>query len=303
MDINTLARRAAGQHGVIALEQLEKDGITYKRWRRMCRDGLILEVFPGVGRLAGAPDTSFATIKAATLAFSGTASHTSSAHVWGAPCVGTSPVHLVTPDRDHRAERHGVILHRPTDALNIDPVVRNWIPTTRPLRTLVDLGAVARDEVTPVLQHFIAAGTFRPGAVIQALADHRKPGRHGIRALEMAVCNLALGAKPPDSWLEEAMAELFTAYRLPPFEFHAIVLGYEVDFLVIGTKVIVETDGWSSHGLIREQFERDRERDALLREAGYIVQRFTWSQITKKPAWVAQRIEGTLRQWSPHVLG
>jgi very-short-patch-repair endonuclease len=98
------------------------------------------------------------------------------------------------------------------------------------------------------------------------------------------------------------MARLFVRHSLPAFEFHAVICGFEVDFLVVGTNVVFEVDGWTTHGLVRAQFERDRERDALLTEAGYVVQRFTWRQITRRPGWVAARISGLLATWAPHVL-
>jgi very-short-patch-repair endonuclease len=73
-------------------------------------------------------------------------------------------------------------------------------------------------------------------------------------------------------------------------EFHATVAGYEVDFLVVGAKVVVECDGWQWHGLDRDQFEFDRARDAQLLAAGYVTVRVTWRQLRAEPARVAQRI-------------
>jgi len=103
---------------------------------------------------------------------------------------------------------------------------------------------------------------------------------------------------PPDSLLESKMAELVTAYRLPKVEFHAMVEGYEVDFLVAGTCVILECDGWGSHGLNRDQFEFDRVRGDDLLAAGYVVSRFTWRQLTNGPASVAARIQAVVGKWA-----
>lgn len=41
-----------------------------------------------------------------------------------------------------------------------------------------------------------------------------------------------------------------------------MVASFEVDFLVCGTRVVIECDGHQVHGLDREQFEFDRIRDA-----------------------------------------
>ncbi len=90
-------------------------------------------------------------------------------------------------------------------------------------------------------------------------------------------------------------------HGLPAATFHPIVAGYEVDFRVDDTPVVIETDGWSTHGLDREQFERDREKDAVLRSLGYVVCRFTWRQVVTRPSWTAALRE-TLLRWAPHVL-
>jgi hypothetical protein len=69
------------------------------------------------------------------------------------------------------------------------------------------------------------------------------------------------------------MHRLIAQYGLPPVEFHPMICGYEVDFRVCGAPIILECDGWTYHGLQRSTFERDRERDADLAAAGWIVLR------------------------------
>jgi hypothetical protein len=49
----------------------------------------------------------------------------------------------------------------------------------------------------------------------------------------------------------------------------------EPDFLWPSRRLVVETDGWETHGT-REAFEADRAKDAALTAAGYRVLRFTW---------------------------
>ena len=49
----------------------------------------------------------------------------------------------------------------------------------------------------------------------------------------------------------------------------------EVDFYWPRHGLIVETDGWETHGT-RAAFEADRAKDAALTAAGYRVVRFTW---------------------------
>jgi len=81
-------------------------------------------------------------------------------------------------------------------------------------------------------------------------------------------------------------------------EFHPTICGDEVDFRVTGTPVFLECDGWAFHGLQRSNFERDRQRDADLLAAGWIVLRFTYRAVTSRPRETADRILATIERWS-----
>jgi len=95
------------------------------------------------------------------------------------------------------------------------------------------------------------------------------------------------------------MQRLIDRYRLPVVEFHPVIEGYEVDFRVVGTPVVIECDGWAFHGRQRTQFERDRERDSRLIGAGWIVLRFTYRAITTRPRETAARIRAAIDRWTP----
>jgi very-short-patch-repair endonuclease len=69
--------------------------------------------------------------------------------------------------------------------------------------------------------------------------------------------------------------------------------GWEVDAVWDRQRLVVEVDGYRSHGT-RPQFERDREKDARMMLAGYRVLRFTWRQITREPAFVVATITTAL---------
>ncbi len=81
-------------------------------------------------------------------------------------------------------------------------------------------------------------------------------------------------------------------------EFHPTICGYEVDFRVSTAPIILECDGWTYHGLQRATFERDRDRDADLIAAGWIVVRFTYRAITMRPKATADRIAAAIARWS-----
>ncbi|MDX2380445.1 MAG: DUF559 domain-containing protein [Acidimicrobiia bacterium] len=93
------------------------------------------------------------------------------------------------------------------------------------------------------------------------------------------------------------MTRLIARFALPPIDFHPVIEGQEVDFRVTGTPIVLECDGWTFHGLNRSTFERDRERDARLSAAGWIVIRFTYRAITRSPSTTADRIRRNLDRW------
>jgi very-short-patch-repair endonuclease len=68
---------------------------------------------------------------------------------------------------------------------------------------------------------------------------------------------------------------------------------YVADFVWRQQRLIVETDGHASHGT-RAAFERDAKRDAWLACQGYRVLRFTYRQVTARPAEVTRTLTALL---------
>jgi very-short-patch-repair endonuclease len=194
------------------------------------------------------------------------------------------------------------MIHRPRDVGDLRPSLWRNIPVTNPLRTLVDLGAVDPAGVRPCLERMVIAGFVSPAAVRAALDRHSRPGRAGVTALRAVLDDWTLNERPPDSVLEEAMNRLVSRFSLPRLVFHPRLAGYEVDFIVAGSCIVIECDGWATHGLLREQFERDRVRDADLMAAGYVVLRVTWRQIRRHPALVARRVRAVLSRFAPGLV-
>ena len=181
-------------------------------------------------------------------------------------------------------------------------MLRHGIPATDPLRTLLDLGAVDPFALDTALTRFVVDGFVTPRAVRAALMRHSRQGRHGVVALRNALERWSLDDKPADSDLEALMAQVLDKYSLPPAQFHARLGNYEVDFWIVGSKVIIECDGWASHGADREQFEFDRIRNAELTADGFVIVHVTWRQLVNTPRAVALRIERNLARWSPELL-
>ena len=68
---------------------------------------------------------------------------------------------------------------------------------------------------------------------------------------------------------------------------------FVVDFLWRPQCLIVELDGWRSHGT-PSAFETDRARDTRLKLLGYEVLRLTWRQVEDRPKEVARAVRTLL---------
>jgi very-short-patch-repair endonuclease len=284
---------ALRQHGLLTRAQLADVGVSRHGWYRAQRAGRLIGVAPGVAALPGAAATEERRILAATLWAGGVASHRSAAYLWDA--AGVPPVVDVTlEDRRRRDAPDWIRVHRPRDRAELRRVRRRGVDVTNPLRTLVDLGQVAPEAVSSVLAAMLGSGLVNHAAVEASVLRHSRRGRHGVVALRAALEAWSIAGKPPDSLLELVMADLLRQRGLPAAVFHHRVRGFEVDFCYPVERIIIECDGWEVHGRDRAQFERDRRRDAALIADGWIVIRFTWSQITQHPDWVCDVIRQTL---------
>ena len=285
-------------HGIITFDA---SGLTRSAWYRAIERGQLIQLHPHVARLVGTPVTAEQRIMAAVAATGETtlASHRSAARLWGVPRPDDDPVDLIITGTRRDLRLDGVTIHRPTDRARLTQLRRYGIACTNILRTLVDLGAVDRDGVHAAVGHAVTSRLASLEAIESTAAEHARQGRGGTTALRDAVADWSIDDKPADSILELVMRRLVERFRLPPVEFHPVIEGHEVDFRVAGTRVLLECDGWRYHGLDRDTFERDRDRDADLMAAGWIVLRFTYRAITTRPKATADRVIAALDRWVP----
>lgn len=299
--LDTFAQR---HHGLVSRHAAKKLGISRSTWYRAIASGQFEFVFPNVVRLWGSPATLPHRALAAVWATGGDAlsSHRTSAALWGVERPADDPIDVLLPSRSRHSLPIGVVIHRPRDTLDLRPIMRLGVPTTNPMRMLLDLGAVDPGSVESAMIAVMSSKVASPAAIRAALFRHARQGRRGVTALRDALETWLGEELPPDSELEAAMARVVAAHRLPAVRFHVIVIGFEVDFLIANSTIVIECDGWGSHGLDRNQFEFDRVRDAELLAAGYPTVHITWRQLTTEPAKVAERLRNVIRQWAPTLL-
>jgi very-short-patch-repair endonuclease len=296
MRLSNFDQWARQHHGLLTLLA---SGLSNDAWHRAVRSGSLIELHRHVARFPGTKPDQTQRIHAAVLAAGdGTmASHQSAAALWHLLEPDDGLVHIIITDRNRRPTLDGVMVHRPTDRQRLQPQRRHNIRCTDPLRTLCDLGAEQSALVSPAVGAALTARLVDIDALTSAAVAHSKRGRPGTAALRSAIDDWAIDHRPADSVLELVFAELVQRHHLPSVAFHERICGWEVDFRFVGTSLLVECDGWGTHGLDRDQFERDRKKDSDLSNAGWQVLRFTYRAVVNEAADTAQRIRRALTRW------
>ncbi len=261
-DVGAITKLAARQDGVLTREQLLRMRFTSDEVRNQVRSGWLTPVYRGV--YAVGPLSDRGRIRAAVLAAGpyAAASHTTAA--WLRKLISTLPAVLhVTLARGDRRSRPGLVIHHgglePADVTHIA-----GIPVTTPLRTLADLGWPDR-----LVREALARDLVRP----EQLPDH--------------------AANPTDNDFEDRMRALVAKAGLPQPIAQYPFGPYRLDFAWPEHKVIVETDGWATHGP-RAAFEDDRAKDAMLLAAGWRVLRVTYRRLRREPMLVAAQLAAVL---------
>jgi very-short-patch-repair endonuclease len=297
----TLHRLALHQHGLIAKTQAHDAGMSTAGWYRRIEIGSLIQVHPGVARVPSAPVTFRQRATAAALAIGrdARASHVTAARLW---CDGDAPAGLLEDDDIHviarRAQRlrslDRVVVHRPTDRGDLRRPTELDVPATGPLRTALDLGAVVGPELLrETVETLLVRGLVSIPALDRALRRHARPGRTGCGPLRAFLDERALGDKPADSVVEARLSDVLQRHALPVPTLHHVVrhgrFTAELDHAYLDLRIDIEVDGFRWHG-DRLAFERDRARDAQLAALGWVVLRFTWLQIVRRPDLVARRV-------------
>jgi predicted transcriptional regulator of viral defense system len=228
------------------------------------------------------------------------ASHHSAALVHGLdqlgrPANGTVAVTRAPGGTSSRTGRTGVHLHL-ADLPAGHLVARHGVPVTSVARTVVDLAR---------------ASSFRGGVVVADSALHTRQTSNAELEGVIAACARWPGIQAArqvvafcdgrsESVLESISRVAFRDHGLPPPELQAWIgdeteLIGRADFLWRAYRTIGEADGalkYADPSRAMAQLERDKR----LREAGFEVVHFTWTEITRTPANVAASLAAAFRR-------
>ena len=289
-----VARLATAQHGVVARWQLLLLGLSPQSIDRRVRSGRFHPVHRGVLAVGHCALTKEGRWMAAVMAGGRDAvlSHASAAAAWELRRASGAAIHVTVPRDTGRKRRSGIRVHRSTTLEPTETTTVRAIPVTGPVRTIIDLAAALKGRP---LEHVLDLAEQRRlvdfAELRQRLADH--PGRPGSPSLQAVLSLYTAGSTVTRSEMEERFLGLCDSFGLPRPDVNTRIEGEEVDFAWRDRRLIVEVDGYRYHRS-PSMFESDRERDVMLAVAGWQVLRFTWTQLTTRPAWVARAVSKRL---------
>jgi very-short-patch-repair endonuclease len=197
-------------------------------------------------------------------------SHRSAAALWGIRHTASARIEVTAPRKLHRRKHllpHCAVL--PPD----ERTTLKGIPVTTAPRTLLDLAAVIPpNQLDRALNE---AEVQRLEGPQEMLARHA--GQRGTATLRTLLLNARRSLRSP---LEHEFLDFIRAHGLPEPETNTLIEGYEVDAVWRDQRLIVELDGYATHGT-RAAFERDRERDRNLTAKGWRTMRVTRRQMQR----------------------
>lgn len=275
--LNNLTRR---QHGLVTRSQAHHLGFTTRRIQNHLRRAQWLTLRPGVYAVAGMPPSHEQALLAVALAVGGlvAVSHRSAAGLWGMAGVEAPDCIEVVTDLRRWSRLEGVIGHRSGALFEEDLTVVRGIPVTSRARTLVDLsGTLSMGQLGRTLDDCLRRGLRLDALRRCAGRLAPAPGRR-MKLVHTLLAERLPGYDPGDSDLETRVLRLLVDAGLPiPRQQVAVRVGarnLRLDLAYPDVRVGVELDGWEHHGTF-SAFHGDRERDALLASAGWVVAHFS----------------------------
>lgn len=272
------------QSGAFTRRQARAAGFAQSTITRRLRDGRWFEVAPLVMVERGTRITPSTYGWIGQLATGGVVSHHSAGAIHGVAPLDVR-IH-VTVRRDLHVHAAGIAEHR----LRLSPhdvtTIRGLRVTSR-TRTLTDLlSHLPMSQATTLLFRAVQQGWIDQAALDAGIGVRR--GWHGIVQLRRLARLLDTGAhSPAERLLHDLLVELgveFEANRSLLVDGVAVIPDVLVD-----ERIVIEIDGRRYHS-DTDAFARDRRRQNLLVNAGYVVLRFTWHDLTERPGYVRDAI-------------
>lgn len=285
-----LAKLAERQFGRVSRAQLKRLGVSDATVRDWVEQGYLHRVLPRVYAVGHCATTLEAELAGALLYAGRGAMLSHATAAWWLGLADARPRVIDVSTSRRCLSTAGIRVHGRRAG-----VERTWhrrLPVTPLAQTLLDYATVATlSKLRRALAQADYQGVLGP-PIQEAILAQRRPGCAKLRrALERHQPLLANSR----SALEADFLELCESAELPLPEINARAEGWTVDALWRRERVVVELDGWRNHRT-PAQVRRDRQKEAELRMAGYIVLRYSYEQVTRHPDLVIGELRAVLAE-------
>jgi very-short-patch-repair endonuclease len=177
-------------------------------------------------------------------------------------------------------------VHRRSGLRDVDVVLRDGIPSTAPIRTLIDLAATSSSgRIEWLVNEADRLDLVDPVTLRGALGDYR--GQRGVARLRAVLDPRFF--RSTRSGLERRFLRLAERAGLAVPLTRQWVNEFEVDFFWPDLGLVVETDGARYHRAPSRQ-TRDRRRDQAHTVSGLTQLRFTEDQIAFEARYVIETL-------------
>jgi len=284
--------------GVVTRSEALALGMSSATLTRWVRRGHLVTVGKGTYVLPGVLESERTLIRAATRALSAVVSHESAARLHGIDGLDPSRITVTVPVRKtNRFE--GVIVHQLTDLTSEETTRVLGLSTTDPPRTVIDLAAVIPPQLlASCVDQSVRMGLTTYERIADRLERIARRGKPGVSKLRKVLEARLGGNFVSESTLETRTLAVLEDHGLPRpgTQYRPNWLRHingRVDLAYVEKRVVVEADSQRWHGT-PEAFQADRTRDNLAQLAGWMILRFTWDDITRRPEYVAATVARAL---------
>jgi hypothetical protein len=286
-----VAQLAGPRQGRITTAQLRSLGVGEATIDRWARAGYLHPRLPGVYAVGSPARTTESDLWEAIL-YAGPGamlSHGTAAWWRGLIDFPVYPSHVSSPRR--RRSQPGIAVHG--RRAELDRLQLKGMPVTSIAQTMFDLAAQSELKL---LRKALANLDYANSLHAPAIRAMCGQGRAGSLALQWALDNYEPLFAQTQSPFEDDYIWACEALDIPkPDRISVRVLGIPSDAVYYDAMLIVELDGVGNHHSPAQVY-RDRRNDKRLRDAGWLVLRYTSKQLAEDPEGVRDEIIRELTQ-------
>ena len=285
-----LANLARRQGGHVTRPQLMALGIGRRAIQSWLSNGRLLRVHRGVYAVGHLPTAPHDRAKGALLAVGQRSAlcGKSAAAFWGLYTRWAQPLELVSPLQHRlptlRTSRCSTLIRR-------DIRIVDGIRVISPARTLLEIAPRTRTDTLHRFHNQLRMRRLIDNDMLVDVATRNPCHPGATHLLKLAGASKGEAKRSP---FEVDWQPFAARYGLPEHVINIHVAGKRVDVLFTPERLILELDGWDTHGT-KHAFEADREQDSgILAATGIPTMRITYDGLHLRPRVQVRRINAIL---------